>query len=66
MVLLPLQIGLLDSVTPLVVGKAFKLNAGELNDAEQLLLLVTVTVYEPAPLTVPLDALAGVTPLDHA
>ena len=65
MVLLPLHIGLADSVTPLVVGKAFKLNAGELNDAVQLLLFVTVTVYEPAPLTVPLNALLGLTPLDQ-
>ena len=64
--LLPLHIGLADSVTPLVAGTAFKLNAGELNDAVQLLLLVTVTVYAPAPLTVPVDALDGVTPLDHA
>ena len=64
--LLPLHIGLADNVIPLVVGKAFKLNAGELNEAVQLLLFVTVTVYAPAPLTVPLDALDGATPLDHA
>ena len=53
-------------MVPGCVTVGLMLSAGELNEAVQLLLLVTVTVYAPPPLTVPLDALDGVTPLDHA
>ena len=44
---------------------ALTVKEGDVNAAVQLLLLVTVTVYVLAELTVPEVALVGLTPADH-